>query len=305
MSPLLFAWILAAAPAPAAPAATPTAPPAAQPPAAAPAPTVAQTGTPATTAPTTPAPDAATAPPDPMRHRAAPPTATQKAPPPTIHALFGVVTEQAPLTCVPTPAHPDPEERWGDPYYEIGFVRLVDPTFDPAPLAGRPVLVLGTPRDGPPPIRPDPCFTHQMRSDWTYGRSGFRTRRTHPPHVAFHPISVTPLGPDVLAARRVGDQIEVTFHNPLDRPLTDVVIELHHEGCYGKPMATGRTAARPQLDPGESFTARLPAIVDIEGRHGNHHAAVAVTLTATGDQVGFDLDVPLATFDAAVPCPER
>ncbi|MCB9551501.1 MAG: hypothetical protein H6705_06390 [Myxococcales bacterium] len=224
---------------------------------------------------------------------------------PTTHALFGVVTEQAPLHCDRGAPGDPPTERWGAPYYEIGFVRLVDPAFDPKPLVGRPVLALGTPRDGPAPDRPDNCLAHQMRSDWIYGKSGIRVRRTHPPHTAFHPSSVTPLGAEVLSAHRTGDQIEITFHNPLDRPLTDLVLTLHHEGCYGKPLAAERAAATPALPPGEAFTARLPAIVDIEGRRGTHHAAAAVTITATGEAVGFDLDVPLAALGAAVACPDE
>lgn len=241
----------------------------------------------------------------PLRPAEPPRAAAHKpAPLPTTHALFGVVTEQASLDCQRGVPGDTPVERWGPPYYEIGFVRLVDPAFDPKPLVGRPVLALGTPRDGPAPARPDTCLAHQMRSDWIYGKSGVRVRRTRPPHVAFHPTSVTPLGDEVLTARRTGDQIEITFHNPLDRPLTDLVLTLHHEGCYGKPGATERAAATPALPPGEAFTARLPAIVDIEGRRGAHHAAAAVTITATGEAVGFDLDVPLAALGAAVACPE-
>ncbi len=235
-----------------------------------------------------------------------PPAKTRPTPALT-HALFGLLTEQAHLSCAGIdPNDFDDEGTWSRPYHEVGFVRLVDPAFDATPLTNRPVLVLGTPKDGPPPARNHPCHAFQARSDWAYGKNGNRLRRQIPPHVAFHPTSVTPLGPDVLRARRLGDQIEVTFRDPLDRPLTDVLVTLHHEGCYGKPMTAERDAAHPRLAPGDVFTARLPAIVDRgEPDRVRRHAAHSVAITATGERVAFDLDVPLAVFGAAVECPDR
>lgn len=225
------------------------------------------------------------------------------------HALFGVVTEQGTLDCAGAELG-DPATHagtWSDLYHEVGFVRLVEPAFDPTPLVGRPVLALGTPRDGPPPARAGGgCVAHQARGDWVYGKGGHRIRRSpEPPHVAFQPTSVTPLGADVLRAHRVDDQIEITFRNPLDRPLTDLIVTLHHEGCYGKPMRAERTAAHPRLAPGDAFTARLPMMVDRgDPEHPRHHAAVSVSIDATGERVAFDLDVPLSAYDAAVECPD-
>lgn len=228
------------------------------------------------------------------------------------HALVGVLTEQGHLECKGGDGPPwgGGEEVWRDLYPEVGFVRLVPPAgFETAALNGELVIALGKPADGPTPARPSGCNAMQMRSDWVYGKSGMRVKRTRPPHVAFVANAVQPTA--MLTAERVSqprgpvtDTLKIRLTNPFDRPLSGLVLTLHHEGCYGKPGATAETARRATLAPGETWTADLPAFVSQRQGRGHWHAAAAITLDATAEHVAFDLDVPVRRLGVEVKCAE-
>lgn len=224
------------------------------------------------------------------------------------HALVGVVTEQAHLKCVGGDGpFGGGDEVWGEPYYELGFVRLVPGAgVDPAAAVGRAVVAVGAPADGPAPARPTSCHMMQMRDDWVYGKSGMRVRRGAPPHVAFGAEALHVV--ELLAAdytrgpTPADDRLHVTLRNPFDRPLTAVALTLHHEGCYGKPGSTAETARREALGPGEAWTVALPAFVSRAQGRGHWHAASAITLDATAARIAFDLDLPVRRLGVEVDC---
>lgn len=244
--------------------------------------------------------------------------------PPTVplgdqHALIGVVTEQAPLGCEGDLSQP--KEVWGPPYHEAGFVRLVPAGADPAKHTGHPVAVLGAPLPGPAPDRSHGCLPMQMRDDWIYGKGGMRVARTTPPHVAFRAAAIhrieglvtaerIPAKPADGAADGTRDTLAITVRNVFDRPLEDLTLTVHHEGCYGKPGATASKARRALLKPGGTWTATLPAYearsrTPHPARRGEWHAARAVTLVGGGPRTAFDLELPLSTLAIEVPCPGR
>ncbi len=228
------------------------------------------------------------------------------------HALVGVLTEQGHLQCKGGDGTPwgGGEEVWTDPYHEVGFVRLVTADSKAAAHVGALVVALGAPAAGPAPARPSGCNAMQMRSDWVYGKSGMRVKRTTPPHVAFAAAEVRPLdgllGVERIAQPRgpTGDTLKITLTNPFDRPLSALALTLHHEGCYGKPGATAETGHRATLAAGERWTVELPAFVNRKQGRGRWHAAAAITLAAKGERIAFDLDVPLGTLGVAVACKE-
>jgi len=238
------------------------------------------------------------------------------APPITLgerHALVGVVSEQAHLSCKggDDTIFGGGEEVWGDPYHEVGFVRLVPgPKVEAKGTSGKLVVALGAPADGPPPARPGGCHAMQMRSDWIYGKAGMRVARTTPPHVAFRADTLRVLDTMLTAERVPGapgpadDRVAITLTNPFDRPLTDIALTVHHEGCYGKPGATADTGKRRALDPGAAWTTTLPAFVDQKQGRGRWHAAAAVTLMATAPNVAFDVDVPIHRLGIEIGCAE-
>lgn len=235
-------------------------------------------------------------------------------------ALVGVITEQAPLGCKGDLSNP--EEVWGAPYYEAGFVRLVpDDGVSPADLVGRPAVVLGAPLPGPAPARSGGCLPRQMRSDWILGKHGVRIARGTPPHVAFRAAKLVALDGLVAVERAPGeaaegqaagtaDTLSLTVRNVFDRPLKDLTLRVHHEGCYGKPGSTAAEAKRAALAPGEVWTASLPAFEARQrrphpARDGEWHAARSVTLDAGGERIAFDLDVPLSSLGVSVVCPDE
>lgn len=225
------------------------------------------------------------------------------------HALVGVVTEQAHLSCEGAEQpFAGGQEVWSDPYHELGFVRLVPGAgVDAASAEGRPVVVLGAPAAGPTPARPMGCDMMQMRDDWVYGKSGMRLRRGSPPHVAFRAEALHVVA-DLLVAERVAGatpteaRVQITLRNPLDRPLKGLALTLHHEGCYGKPGTTAETARRETLAPGARWTVSLPAFVDRKQGRGRWHAASSITLDAAAERVAFDLDVSLRSLGVEVDC---
>ena len=228
------------------------------------------------------------------------------------HLLVGVLSEQGHLDCKggESPAD-EAREVWRDLYPEVGFVRLVPPAgFDMDGLRGALVVARGTPAAGPAPARPMSCWMMQARSDWLYGKSGIRVRRTSPPHVAFEARAVEPLKTLLTAERRTGaespfgDTLRITLANPFDRPLKGLTLTLHHEGCYGKPGTTARAATRAALAPGASWTVELPAFMNRKQGRGQWHAAAAITLEAAGERIAFDLDVGPGQLGVDVACEE-
>ena len=88
--------------------------------------------------------------------------------------------------------------------------------------------------------------------------------------------------------------------------LSEVVIELHYEGCYGKPGRGTERRRAPTLKPNSTAKARGPLILTKHARHKDRaHALRAVNVVAKGSHVVFDLSVDALELGVAVECPRR
>jgi hypothetical protein len=202
----------------------------------------------------------------------------------------------------------------------LGFVSvsgLADEELEP--LMDQPVLARGAagpaPKRAPLAVEPRPCPMMQMRSDWVNTPRGIRVRRAAPldiPH--FHATSLRRL--DELTLEREGEQVRVRFTNPLPFALKKVAVEIHYEGCYGKPGTTSLTSDRVALEPGEALEHRFPLIAEKAHRGERkggpsarlHRAAdLVLSLPAQagpeGQAVHTDLTVSLRDLGVEFECP--
>jgi hypothetical protein len=156
----------------------------------------------------------------------------------------------------------------------------------------------------------------QMRSDWVTTPRGTRVQRTHAPIAHFQATSVRRL--DELTVAREGDEIVVSFTNPLPFALAQVQLELHYEGCYGKPGSTSRASKAHTLEPGQTLTDRFGVFVEQAhagprkgGPSARQHLANALVLRlgeqdVPGDAaVHADLSVELGDLGIDLECPEH
>lgn len=89
-------------------------------------------------------------------------------------------------------------------------------------------------------------------------------------------------------------------------------INVHYEGCYGKPGTRSQTATADKgLVPGETVAGRFPITVTdhddprLGGRRGKgEHRAHSVEIRASGKNVYFDADIPLSMYGIDVDCPK-
>jgi len=231
------------------------------------------------------------------------------------HYFFAVVSQTGVESC------PDGHNtEWLD----------VQPTLGWTPASGEdsealdalmdlPVLAQGSAGPAPerPPIEisPVPCPIMQMRSDWVTTPRGVRVRRTQPTAAGhFHVSSVRRL--DELTIEAKGDQIAVSFTNPLPFALTGVRLKLHYEGCYGKPgSASIMSELAATLAQGETISHSFPRITERDhpgprkgGPTAREHLAASLELQIAGSEgpadalIWTDLDVSLASVGVPFKC---
>jgi hypothetical protein len=220
--------------------------------------------------------------------------------------LVGVLSEQHQQRCLPG------RQEWVDAHDEVGFVRLVAPPARSrawASLRGKLVVARGRAAADFRPPRVEhkgECPQAQMRSDMVWAKQGFRLRRAGAPLLgAFEASRVEPLAG--LTVAQANGKVTVGFRNTLGRPLAQVVLTLHYEGCYGKPGSTSSEHRAGLLAPGAATSAELPAFVTRPGPPGQArvHHAFSLQLRASAAGVHVDLDRRLSDEGAAVPCPPR
>lgn len=212
------------------------------------------------------------------------------------------------------------QATWLNVQPTLGFVSADGPgsaTEQIESLMDQPVLARGTsmaaPQRAPSSIEVQPCPLMQMRSDWVNTPRGIRVQRTASPNIEhFHMTSVRRL--DELVVVREGEELVVSFRNPLPLALVDVRFVMHYEGCYGKPGSASITGDSIELAPGAEVTQRFPMIEDHEPtgpRKGSpnareHRAADLVLVIGEpreGVTVHADLSVSLQSLGIAFDCP--
>ena len=240
------------------------------------------------------------APQSPLPRRAAP----SLTPSTTGDLLVGVLSEQWARRCTAK------GDEWVDPHLEVGFVRLQPARGAKLEKArGLPVIARGRALSSvksAPAADTAPCEQAQMRSDWVHARSGFRIRRpgTRPAGFAADRVERW----DGLVLSRAGERISVKLKNTLGRPLGDVVLTLHYEGCYGKPNSLTEHRRFATLAAGDSVESDFPVLKRLPAGtaspRGGVHAAHSVQLDARAERITFDLDLGLPP-ELAVTCPGR
>ncbi len=251
-------------------------------------------------APTTAAPTdepKADEPPSPDAPDAAPPTAR-----PGEITLIGVVGQHGFESCTPTG-----ERTWLHVTPTIGAVRVGGvPQQEAARWMGQPVVAFGRVATAPAvaALELTPCPPMQMRSDWVSTPQGIRIQRGSSPDFSYFEVRQLRALTE-LTARRDGDEVVVTWTNPLGDAATDLQLTLHYEGCYGKPGTDARDERWPRIDVGQAVTARWPSSTDAPTtRRGTPlHVARSVSVTASVEGVVFDLDVPLRVLGVSLDCP--
>jgi hypothetical protein len=209
--------------------------------------------------------------------------------------------------------------EWLDRRTTLGFVPTRGHSL--APWLGKLVLAKGesstrTPRPADLPT-PAPCPIMQMRSDFRHTPAGMRMDRgEHPPIEEFAVASVEALP---LAVVREGDELVVTFTNPLPFALAELTLIGHYEGCYGKPGTMQVSSTPAPLARGASHVERLPTFSEDlapgpmperkGGPQAREHRLHSIQLLATpapgSAPLHVDLDAPLSSFDLALECPEH
>jgi len=217
--------------------------------------------------------------------------------------VIGRMSEQGTKLC-----KKDWQVEWVDRHMEVGFVRVIGELAKLKSHEGRLLMVEGTVDTKFPTkavTHEAECPIPQMRSDWVEGYQGIRIRRN--PALPFSKIRMSRATPVKLAATSPGATVDVSFTNPLDKPLKNLTVTVHHEGCYGKPGATSAAKTFKTVGAGETVTMSAPRIiVSQQNRRGGNHAARAITLSAnTPKGVYLDTDVPLSDLGVYVPCPNR
>lgn len=210
------------------------------------------------------------------------------------------------------------EVSWLAVHPTLGFVNAGGPALsDPSilePLYDHPVLAQG--KVAEPPERPpldvniEMCMPMQMRSDWVSTPRGIRCMRNEGPRPDyFHATNLRRL--DELSVTREGEELVVSFKNPLPVALEGVSLRMHYEGCYGKPGSTSKTSERSKsLAPGEAISHRFSLFDVIErdsspgARDRSKHAAAELELNIEGasTSVHTDLSVSLRAFGIEFDC---
>ncbi len=231
-------------------------------------------------------------------------------------ALIGVLTRQL------TPGCERGKDVWREPsHHEIGFVRVLLPAgVDARALLGRVVLARGrTADENVPPRRAFDngglCSVQQMRSDWVVSKDGVRLYTERDGALArmgvFAAAAVQAVEPPVIvrppappsSAPAPADRLTVRFRNPLARPLQDLRIEGHYEGCSGKPGATADTVAAGAVAAGALAEVTLPRLQGDKTGTERAYRLASLRLSTSTPGVVFDLDYPVPR--EASECPRR
>jgi hypothetical protein len=224
--------------------------------------------------------------------------------------LVGQVKQQAQRRCLK-----GFKTEWINPYYAIGFSRLLSSNRFLAMYAGKIIVAYGTPKPlfAPPTVKHgDRCPPMQMRNDWVAGKHGMRLRRGTPVGApAPSAFAVTRIERfSGLTVKAVGDKLRVALKNRLRRPLKNVVVVMHYEGCYGKPGAPHLLRALGKLAIGAKKSVTFPShyIRAIpRGRHrARRHVAYSLQLASATPNTYFAFDVGLSAFLKTPPrCSKR
>jgi len=249
-----------------------------------------------------------------------PPAAAQ----PTL--LVGVLTQQFREVC-----KGQMDNEWVDPWWEVGFARVtLPPGATPESLKGKPVVVTGrSPADvkyGPREPGGTGCVIMQARSDWVVGKDGIRMVRGYPAGTVlvsefladslepFQGLEASLVVNSMKPVASLGnkpdpEEIVVTFTNTLKRPLEKVHLQMHYEGCYGKPGSEMLGHDAGTVPAGGKVTARFPVIAlgDRSGgkRPPEAHLAWSVQVTTASSDTVIDLDVNLPDLGVKVECPRE
>jgi len=181
---------------------------------------------------------------------------------------------------------------------------------------GKPVLVRG--HEDPDfvlePIKHEgPCLAAQMRSDWVPAKEGYRMEReeaTGAPTISgrFVAESIEPF--DGIKVSKAEDKVVVSFTNPFDFALDNVVLSVHYEGCYGKPGAPTESRESGRIEPKTTATATFPTIVKMDRGAVGHSMAVdhipwsvQVTTLTTRTVFDFDWRLDISEKGLNVTCP--
>jgi hypothetical protein len=207
------------------------------------------------------------------------------------------------------------EWEWLDVRSTLGFVPTGGMSLEPH--MGKVVLARGEAGKLPPVtkvVEPKPCPPMQMRSDWMNSPKGIRVDRgIHPAIEYFEVASAEQVeGFEVV---RDGDELRVSFTNPLPFELVAVALLAHYEGCYGKPGSTQRGRPDVPLGPGAAVQVRFPIFAEDEPLVGQepggdrvhliHSIELRVEAAAGAPTLYVDVDAPVEEFGVGVECPER
>ncbi len=221
--------------------------------------------------------------------------------------VVGVLTHQHAEQC-----NGSWDSEWVDPHHEVGFVRLIPGKgIDLKAWEGKLVMVRGLPAS--PPVvevkHTGDCPGRQARSDWIFAKNGVRLRRSWPRSrpAAFKAVEVKAF--DGLTVRREGETLHLRFTNPFPNVTLDSVeLQVHYEGCYGKPNTVTRHAKLGKIASGAHVDVELPTLfIDEDGPSGRTvHRAWSVQATTLSEGYHFAVDAPMGLFESgAVDCPER
>jgi hypothetical protein len=198
---------------------------------------------------------------------------------------------------------------WDDVHLRAGFVRLAGKTDGLEALRSKPVMLFGSVGATGRPTLPKTsgaCPPIQSRSDWIDSPEGILLRRGDSPEIAEFRVRAGQRF-DGLSARQEGDQIVVELVNPLDAPLQSVVLTVHYEGCYGKPLTHHEPRELGTLAAGEKKATRVPAQAAATkgSRPDLLHVPVSVQIDGKAPDVYFDLDVSTRELGIEIACPDR
>lgn len=205
------------------------------------------------------------------------------------------------------------QEQWVDTRPVIGWISTGPLSAEEEAWLDHPVIAHGkwtTEPQMPTTTVKGECPTPQARSDWELTPRGIRIRRGGGRFGGEH-LERDHMQPLVdLRATADAEQLTIDFRNPLPVALAEVVVRVHYEGCMGKPGTMSREHVVGALEQGAGTRVQLPRLAARSTSPGDppeppDHAARSVQIEATGTDVTFDLDVPLAVLGVKVGCPKR
>ena len=223
---------------------------------------------------------------------------------PRVTTLVGLVTAQGDQLC-----DGSGRDKWVNRHHQAGFVRLVEPAIKLARFENMPTILTGriVPDWRPPKVKQtgDCGPPMQMRADWQAGMSGTRVRRSPRPGFAAFKASAARKW-SAIGARLVGGTVVIKLRNDLGVDLKQLTLQLHYEGCYGKPGSMVRSQTRALVRRGATIEVAFPTLARQKIRGDNRaHTAAALTLTSANKALAFDFNWSLWRAGVRVACPKR